>query len=172
MNIQETFGIPKFNAGMDLNGIINSVISKFQPSKPEKSDITLKEFSAIDENNKPSLFMFEVGNILFSNMVFVNKEDSENLKDAIFALQTIRNSDSEGNCVTVEFLRIIGDEYFDVFNLHNVEAVQSFISSLKPDSTNILDAFIQANLKIKGLQSIQINGIKLTTESILSRIMR
>lgn len=172
MNLQETFGIPRFNDNMDLNAVINAVLSKFHPTKPEKSDITKKDFSVIDENNKPSVFMFEGGNILFSNIIFVNKEDNDNLQQAVFAIQTVTNSDSSGNCVKVEFLKIIGDSYFDVFNLCNIEAVQKFISSLEQKADNILDAFIQANLTIKGLQSIEINGVKLTSEMILHSILR
>lgn len=172
MNLQETFGIPRFNVNMDLNAVINAVLSKFHPTKPEKSDITNKDFSLIDENNKPSVFMFEGSNILFSNIVFVNKEDNDKLQQAVFAIQTIANSDSSDNCVKVEFLKIIGDSYFDDFNLRNIGAVQNLISSIEPKADNILDAFIQANLTIKGLQSIEINGVKLTSKMILDSILR
>lgn len=175
MNLQETFGIPKLNANLSLDDIINSVISKFQPTKPEKSSVTLKEFSSIDENNKPSLYMFEPGNILFSNMIFVNREDLENLDNAVFATKIIENRFDSGY-IRLEFVNIVGDNgylYFIAFNAHNTDCVTDVISEFRVEKDqSILNLFIKANLKVKGLKAVEMNGIRLTTEDVLKRIMR
>lgn len=173
MNLQETFGIPKLNANLSLDDVINSVISKFQPTKPEKSSVTFKEFSAIDENNKPSLFMFDAGNILFSNMIFVNREDLENLDKAIFATEIMENR-IDKYYIKMEFVNIVSDDaYFDAFNLYNLACATDVISefSLEKDQS-ILNLFIKANLKVKGLKAVEMNGIRLTTEDVLKCIMR
>jgi hypothetical protein len=173
MNLQETFGIPKLNANLSLDDVINSVISKFQPTKPEKSTITLKEFSAIDENNKPSLFMFEPANILFSNMIFVNREDLENLDKAVFATDIMENRVGK-NYIKLEYVHIVSDdEYFGVFNIHNAACATDVIAEFSPEKDqSILNLFIKANLKVKGLKAVEMNGIRLTAEDVLKRIMR
>lgn len=173
MNLQETFGIPKLNANLSLDDIINSVISKFQPTKPEKSSVTFKEFSAIDENNKPSLYMFEPGNILFSNMIFVNREDLEQLDNAVFATEIMENRVDE-DYIKLEFVSIISDDaYFDAFNLYNLSCANDVIDEFSPEKyQTILKLFIMANLKVKGLKAVEMNGIRLTTEDVLKRIMR
>ena len=173
MNLLETFGIPQNNDGMELNQVINSVISKFQPKKPEYSDITHKEFGVLDENNKPSLFLLDgsTTNVLFSNMLFVNREDTERLETAVFGTRNVSNSNSMHK-VSLEFKVAVNNDYFSYFNMHNVAASQDVIEKFNPSSENVLDLFISANEKIKGLVSVTFDGVTLNIIDVLKLLLK